>query len=428
MESFLSRYRNLIVLLALLLAQVIGLAVQVRKPVTAAGAGIPSSARDKEDGRGVRLIRLWTADLVTPFERVAHGSGQGLSGMWANYVDLRHTKDDNKNLEKTVERLRLEQASLLEDARQGHRLQEMLKFQENYIYQTMPAQVIGTSGSSQSHVLYLDKGSDDGLARDMAVITSEGIVGKVRAVFPHSSQVLMINDQTAGAGVVLESTRTRGILRGDEAGRPQVINILADARIQPGEHVLTAGGDQIFPRGLPVGVVESVVKDPERSGFIDIRIKAAANLDRLDEVLVITSMQPHLSAQQQADLSSSEQLMQAEAAADAERKKAAEEMEERLPGLKDPNAPVPDPVKLPDGADQSAVAAVLARPMPKPLPARHPDRFSPGARSEALPAAGDDAGADGATPATPDGFVPQTVKPKAPPANPQPHDSGTGVH
>ena len=222
MESFLSRYRNLIVLLALLLAQVIGLAVQVRKPVAAVDAGTPSAGRDKQDGKGVRLIRLWTADLVTPFERAAHGSGQGLSGMWADYVDLRHTKDENKNLQKTVERLRLEQASLLEDARQGHRLQDLLKFQESYIYQTMAAQVIGTSGSSQSHVLYLDKGSDDGLARDMAVITSEGIVGKVRAVFPHSAQVLMINDQTAGAGVVLESTRTRGILRGDEAGRPQV--------------------------------------------------------------------------------------------------------------------------------------------------------------------------------------------------------------
>jgi len=413
MESFLSRYRNLIVLLVLLLLQVIGLAVQVRKPVVVAG-GTPSPGRDKEDGKGVRLIRLWAADLVTPFERAVHGSSQGVSGFWGNYLDLRHTKEENKNLQQTIDRLRLEQASLLEDARQGHRLQEMLKFQQNYIYKTAAAQVIGTSGSSQSHVLYLDKGAEDGLERDMAVITGDGIVGKVRAVFPHAAQVLMINDQTSGAGVVLETTRTRGILRGDEAGRPQVINILADQRIQQGEHVLTAGGDQVFPRGLPVGVVESVVRDPERSGFIDIRVKPAADLQRLDEVLVILSMQPHLSSQQQADLATSEEVMGAEAAADAERKKAAAEMEERLPGLKDPNAP--DAPKKPAPGAVNADGTPVVVPTPKPLPAKHLDRFSPGVRSEDLPQPSDGGGTN--APAKPD--APKTPKPK-------PQNPGTGA-
>jgi rod shape-determining protein MreC len=423
MESFFGRYRNLIVLLVLLLLQVIGLAVQVRKPAVAAGE-IPSPGRDKQDGKGVRLIRLWAADLVTPFERVVHGSSQGVTGFWGNYLDLRHTKEENKNLQQTIDRLRLEQASLLEDARQGHRLQDLLKFQENYIYKTAAAQVIGTSGSSQSHVVWLDKGSDDGLKQDMAVITAEGIVGKIRAVFSHSSQVLMINDQTAGAGVVLEKTRTRGILRGDEAGRPQVINILADARIQPGEHVLTAGGDQVFPRGLPVGVVESVVRDPERSGFIDIRVKPAADLQRLDEVLVILSMQPHLSSQQQSDIATSEELMGAEAAADAERKRVAAEMEERLPGLKDPNAPAPTKDPKLDGTDQAAAAAALAKPMPKPLPAKHLDRFSPGARGEDLPQPADDGATDST--AKPDAVVPAKPKPKTPPPT-KPQNPGTGV-
>jgi len=430
MESFLSRYRNLIVLLALLVAQVIGLAVQVRKPATTA-AGIPAPGRDKPDGQSVRLIRLWSAALVTPFERVVHGSGQGLNGLWANYVDLRRTKADNKSLQQTIDRLRLEQASLIEDARQGQRLQDLLKFQQNYIYKTTAAQVIGTSGSSQSHVIYLDRGSDDGLARDMAVITGEGIVGKVRAVFPHSAQVLMINDQTSGAGVVLETTRTRGILRGDAAGNTQVINILADQRIQPGEHVLTAGGDQIFPRGLPVGVVESVARDPERSGFIDIRVKPAAELQRLDEVLVITSMQAHLSAQQQADITDSEELMGAEAAAEAERKKAAAEMEERLPGLRDPNAPnAPDAAKTPGAVNPDGTPVVPVPVTPKPLPAKQRDRFSPGVNGEDLPASGAD---DANTPASPVADSPVTKpKPapaplKAPPPQPKTHPVAPGT-
>ena len=433
MESFLSRYRNLIVLLAILLGQVIGLAVQVRKPrtVVAAAAGasnsaslpggmglpggggaLPNAGRDRADGPGVRLIRLWASDLVTPFERGIHGSAEGVNALWANYIDLRKTKQENRELQQTIDRLRLEQATLLEDAKQGERLQEIAHFRQNYIYQTLPAQVIGTSGSNDSHVIWIDKGAADGLAVDMAVITGDGIVGKVRDVFPHTAQVLVINDQTSGAGVVLETTRTRGILRGNADGQPQVINILADQRIKAGERVLTAGGDQVFPRGLPVGEVERVAPDPERGSFIDVIVKPAAKLQHLDEVLVITSLDAHLSPKQRADLATSEELKGAEVAAEAERKKAAAEMGERLPGLHDAGAAAGQTgqtgqagqagqagpggqtaaaagqAKGPDG--KPIVAPLVA---PKPLPAKHADRFSPGGspgrESEARPGVGD---------------------------------------
>lgn len=387
MPSFLSRYRDLLVLMFVLVGQVIGLAVQVRKPAPATDAVALMGISDRQDAKSVRLIRLWASQIVTPFEQAIHGSGQGLTGFWGNYIDLRHTREQNKELQQTIDRLRLEQASLIEDARQGQRLQGLLNFRQNYIYQTIPAQVIGTSGSLQSHVIFIDKGSADGLATDMAVVTAEGIVGKVRDVFAHIAQVLVINDQTSGAGVILETTRIRGILRGNSGGEPQVINILMDSRIQPGEKVLTAGGDQIFPRGLAVGIVASVTRDSERSGFINVVVKPAANLQHLDEVLVITSLEPHLSAQQMADIKTSEELKGAEAAADAERKKAAAEMAERLPGLKDPNAPntsnaTEAPVG-PDGKTPVTPAAVA----PKPLPAAHPDRFSPGGQGSANEAA-----------------------------------------
>jgi rod shape-determining protein MreC len=385
MESFFSRYRNLIVLLAVVVLQVIGLAVQVHKPVPASGLpGNLSGGGDTRDGKGVLLIRLWAAQMVTPFERGIHGGGEGISGWWSNYVDLRKTREQNKQLQATIDRLRLEQAMLREDALQGQRLQALLKFQENYIYKTTAAQVIGTSGSNQSHLVYLDKGSSDGLAMDMAVITGDGIVGKIRDVFPHTAQVLLINDQTSGAGVVLETTRIRGILRGNAGGQPQVVNILADSRIQPGEHVLTAGGDQIFPRGLPVGQVQQVVRDQERGSFINVIVKPAADLQHLDEVLVVISLEAHLSEQQMADLKTSEELKGAEVAAEAARKKAAAEMAERLPGLKDPSDPkaiVGPDGKLVDPKPGEAPAEggpSLPPITPRPIQAKHPDRFSPG--------------------------------------------------
>src|ERR1035438_8517761 len=204
----------------------------------------------------------------------------------------------------------------------------------------------------------------------MAVITADGIVGKVREVFRNSAQVLAINDQTSGAGVILETTRIRGVLRGNAAGQPQIVGLLADQRIKPGEKVLTAGGDQIFPRGLPVGVVDKVVRDPDRDSFIFVIVTPAAHMAQLDEVLVITSTQPRFSPKQQQDLATSEALMGAEAAAIKEQKKASEIMGERLPGLTDPNAPPAPPVT------PGSPAAVS--PPVKTAPPLHPDRYTPG--------------------------------------------------
>jgi rod shape-determining protein MreC len=359
MESFFVRYRNLLVLLALLVAQILGLAMQVRRT----RAALPGE--DPGDGRGVLLLRLWANAVVYWPERILHGTGQGISGFWYGYIDLRHARKENQELQKTVDRLRLEQAALLEDAKQGQRLQALLDFQQKYIYKTVPAQILGTSGTDQSRLVTIDKGKNVGLERDMAVITPDGIVGKVRDVFGHSAQVLMINDQTSGAGVILESTRVRGILRGNANGQPQIVDIIADQRIQPGEKVLTAGGDEIFPRGLPVGVVEKVVRDPERDAFINVIIKPAAHLNRLDEVLVITSTEPRFPQDQQQDIATSEALKGAEAEA---LKKASDGMAEKLPGLIDPNLPK-DQQPLYDTSNPNPVS--------HPAQALHPDRFTP---------------------------------------------------
>jgi len=386
MESFFTRYRNLIVLLTILLVQIVGLAVQVRR--TDAGR----RTFDPKDPGGVRLIRLWAEGLVAPPERGIQGAKMAAINVWQGYLYLRHVREQNQDLQKTIDRLRLEQASLLEDARQGQRLQELLDFQHRYIYTTLPAQAIGSSGSDQSRVFYVDKGSNNGLKPDMAVITADGIVGKVRDVFPTTAQVLMINDQTSGAGVILETTRIRGILTGNASGRLEVVGILADERIKPGEKVLTAGGDLVFPRGLPVGEVERVVRDPERDAFIDVIVKPAAHIDRLDEVLVIINTQPRFSPEEQQDLATSEAVMGAEAAAIKDQLKASQIMAERLPGLIDPNLP-PEQQPLLDTSNPTSVA--------HPPQALHPDRFTPGAAPGTIPSSGSNAaGAETAKPTT----------------------------
>ena len=277
MENFFSRYRNASLLMLVLFAQVLGLAVQVKRTETG-GAEIG----------GTRLIRVWVVNAIAPLEKSLVNASHGVRNIWRNYVYLRGVRHENRDLKEQVERLRIEQVRLSEDAAQARRLQVLLGFKEKFISQTMAAQVIGSSGSEQSHVVYLDKGGSDGIKPDMAVITPDGIVGKVLRVYHASSQVLLINDPDSGVGAILESSRLQGILRGTAAGETMLRYVMSDEKVAPGDAVLTSGGDRIFPKGLPIGAVQQT--NPGSDLFLNIRVKPAADLSRLEEVLVITKV------------------------------------------------------------------------------------------------------------------------------------------
>jgi len=182
--------------------------------------------------------------------------------------------------------------------------------------------------------------------------------------------VLVINDQTSGAGVLLESTRLRGVLRGNALGQPQIINMLPDERVKPGERVITSGGDQIYPRGLPVGVVDKIVPDTSNPPYIDIVIKPAANLGHLEELLVISQASDQMPEKEKQDLAQSA----AEGAA-VGRQRASDVLAERLPGLNDPDA-LADPGAGKPHADAAAAALTIPPPL-HPPPALHADHYTP---------------------------------------------------
>lgn len=279
MENFLSRYRNPVVLAAALLLQIFGLAVQVRRPLDPA----------HPDAGSVRLIRLWVAEIVTPVDRAVLALGRGTASAWHNYVNLTGLQHENEALRDENARLRIEQAQLSEQAKQAQRLQQLLDFQPKFIGGTLPAQVIATSGTDQSSVLYIDKGKRNGLKPDMAVIVPGGVVGKIREVFSSSAQVLLINDPSSGVGAILADSRLYGVVKGSPSGRLSLDHVMTDEKVGPGEQVITSGGDQIFPKGLAIGSVEKVSQG--RDLFWDIRVKPAVDLNRIEEVLVVTQMQ-----------------------------------------------------------------------------------------------------------------------------------------
>src|SRR6202453_981795 len=168
MDFLLGRYRNLTILVGVLFLQVLGLAVQVKR---------------SGEAENTRLIRIWAVDAITPLERVLVWAQNSSGNLWHDYFFLRGVRAENRQLKQQIDQMRLEQVRLSEDAEQAQRLQKLLAFKEQVIAKTIPAQVIGSSGSDLSRSIYIDKGSNEGVAPDMAVITSGGIVGKVLRVY-----------------------------------------------------------------------------------------------------------------------------------------------------------------------------------------------------------------------------------------------------
>jgi rod shape-determining protein MreC len=310
MESVLGRHRNLIIFLGVLFLQALGLAVQVK--------------RGGPDEQDTRLIRIWAVDALTPFERAVVRVQNDANDLWRDYFFLRGVRAENRQLKEQIEQMRLKEVRLDEDAAQARRLQFLLAFKEQVIAKTVPAQVIGSSGSDLSKSIYIDKGSDDGVAQDMPVITASGIVGKVLRVYPSTSLVLLINDQTSGVGVLLEKSRLQGVVHGTPNGELMLERVMSDEQVAPGETVLSSGGDQIFPKGLPVGTVTHV--SPGREMFLNIKVKPAADLSRLEEVLVVTEKQEHESVAESNG-----------------RMRAADILAQRLPSVPDKALSVPTP-------------------------------------------------------------------------------------
>ncbi|MGA7697787.1 MAG: rod shape-determining protein MreC [Candidatus Sulfotelmatobacter sp.] len=323
MESVLGRYRNLTILVGVLFLQVLGLAVQVKRG---------------NDADSTRLIRIWAVGAITPFERGLVWAQNGSGNLWHNYFFLRGVRAENRQLKEQIEQMRLKEVRLSEDATQAHRLQSLLAFKEQFIVKTVPAQVIGSSGSDLSRSIYIDRGSNDGLTPDMAVITAGGIVGKVLRVYPSTSLVLMINDQSSGVGGMLEKSRLQGVLRGTANGEVILERVMSDEQVAPGDTVLSSGGDQIFPKGLPVGTVSKV--SPGKDMFLNILVRPAADLSRLEEVLVVTEKQ-----EKNAVVDSGGRV------------RAADILAERLPSVPDKPAVVtPAPGTTPSGAIASSAA------------------------------------------------------------------------
>jgi rod shape-determining protein MreC len=268
-----SRHRSLTLLGTMLVLQLLLLAVQIKRQ------------------QQVRLIRVWAIEAVTPLGRAGAWVSDGVYGFWSGYIALRHLRRENIDLRAERDQLKIHNAELEGRAAEADRLTALLGFRDAHKEVSLLAsRVIGASPDVGSRIIFLSRGSRDGVRRDMGVMTPDGVVGKVLAVFPDTSQVLLLSDKESGVGALLATSRTQAPVNGTGETLLQMEYVSNDIKVQSGETVLTSGQDRIFPKDLPVGTVVDVKSD-HRTSFQQISVRPAARLDQLEEVLILLTRQ-----------------------------------------------------------------------------------------------------------------------------------------
>jgi len=274
--AFIVHHRPFFILAAVLVAQLLLLSLQITR------------------NHDVRLIRVWAVAVFNPFQRSLHVITNMSVEAWRTYRSLLRAEQENRELHTQLASAQSQIQQLSEQAAESGRLRALLEFKSQLPVQTVAAEVIASSPGENSNAIFIDKGTGEGLTSDLAVITPAGVVGKTIAAFSHSSQVLLLTDPSSGVGVMLEKTRVQGVLKGDSQNLCLIRYIMNEEPVSFGEGVLTSGLDQIYPKGLRVGMV---VATGAGNIYKNVEVKPAVDLSRLETVLVV--LKPN-SIQQQA--------------------------------------------------------------------------------------------------------------------------------
>src|SRR6266849_6557428 len=240
MDSLLNRYRNVTVLVLVIMAQLVLLAYQVKT------------------GNDVRLIRVWAVTGVTPLARILEGIRSGVTNFVGNYITLHDTREQNRDIREQLGKLKMENQFLRTELSTADRARALSAFQSRTQSRTLAARVIGTGAGAGSKVVFVDRGSVSGVEKGMAVVTPDGIVGKVIAAYPTASQVLLASDPSFAAGVISQKNRVRGILKGQGYALCRIDRVQSEEKVEVGEWFYTSGDDRVFPKGMPAGRVKSV--------------------------------------------------------------------------------------------------------------------------------------------------------------------------
>jgi len=240
----------------------------------------------KDDGSSL-IIGKVISSLTVPFQKAITYTIEGTRDIWTGYIHLVGIKEENERLKEALAHLREENHRLREVSLSNERLRELLNFKEATPLSFKGAEVIGIESIGWFRTATLDKGIEDGVLKDMAVVTSQGIVGRTIETHRGTSKVLLVTDPRSNIDAIIERTRAKGIIGGGGTDRLILKYIQQIEDIQVGDIVITSGLGGVFPKGLLIGDVVKVEMGDE--GFFKlVEVRPSVDLKRLEEVLVIT--------------------------------------------------------------------------------------------------------------------------------------------
>jgi rod shape-determining protein MreC len=258
-------------------------------------------SRQVDAGGGSSLFDRAVYATLSPLQSAAAAGVRGVKGLWFSYVDLRGVRAENGRLQERLRSVETRMQERQRDAEAAGRLRELLELRQLLPHDTLVAQVVVREALPWFRSLMIDKGTRQGVALNAAVISPTGVVGRVIRVGPQAAQVQLLLDQQSGVGARIERSRVTGVVSGQVSRQAssssegssgdllmKFVPMLAD--VVEGDVVVTSGLDRMFPPGLVVGRVRTVVRG---SGlFKDVRVTASADFDRLEEVLVVRDRPP----------------------------------------------------------------------------------------------------------------------------------------
>jgi rod shape-determining protein MreC len=232
-------------------------------------------------------------EIVRPLEATFANLSHGGTSIVSDYLDLVHVREENAHLRVELAKVKSDRARLAELESENRHLGDLLELKGVLGTSAVAANVIGSDATGMSHTLVVGSGSSIGLHPGMAVLSNQGVVGKIIATSPHAARILLIDDHNSALDGFDQRSRARGIVAGlvDDG----LILKYADRSedIRAGDTIVTSGLDGIFPRGLLVGAVKSVHREGPGL-FLSVAIAPAVEFRGLEQVLIVTQPPAHL--------------------------------------------------------------------------------------------------------------------------------------
>jgi len=238
-----------------------------------------------EDPAGTYLFRKWMLQAGSPFFKLSSGVSHGVRSAWTGYFWLRGARQENERLLEKVRQLELRNDAAAQIESENARLRRLMDFKEALPVRSLGARVVGRGPDYMASVIYIDRGSSDGVRVNAPVIGENGVLGRVAVASSRTSQVQLITDADAAVGALVERTRSQGVLGGSGDPLLELKYIGNTEQVELDDVVVTSGLDGIFPKGLPLGrVVES---QKGKTVFRLVRVQPVADLLHIEEVLVL---------------------------------------------------------------------------------------------------------------------------------------------